>query len=89
MPDDNRGQLPGRTRSQPRTLFERLVCEEGLGYCCPYALFRVTRRTGAIAIRLGMSDRIVRIWKARFRNKELSCENKPTCMIAHIRSIGR
>lgn len=71
------------------SLFETLVCEEGLGYCCPYALFRVTKATGQIATRLGLTTRTVRLWKARWRNKEIECEKRANCLLPHIRSLGK
>lgn len=77
--------LSGRNRS----LFERLVCEEGLGYCCPAALFRVTKRTGMIAARLGMTDRTVRLWKARFKAKEIGCEKQPNCLHRPLKDMGK
>lgn len=79
-----RDQLPGDKRSQ----FEKLVCD-GLGYCCPYALFRVTKQTGKIATRLGMTTRTIRIWKARFKSGEIKCEHKEKCLLPHIRSLGK
>lgn len=80
----NRDQLSSHNRSP----FEKLVCD-GLGYCCPYALFRVTKRTGAIATRLGCTERTVRIWKAKFKSGELVCEKQPSCLLPHIRSLGK
>ena len=80
----NQDQLPPDNRSQ----FEQLVCD-GLGYCCPYALFRVTKRTGMIAARLGMTDRTVRLWKAKFKAKEIGCEKRPNCMLQQLRSLGK
>lgn len=71
-----------------RSTFERLVCD-GLGYCCPYAFLRTNKQTGHIAIRLGMSDRTVRLWKARFRDKELHCTVQPSCMLSAIRTGGK
>lgn len=82
---DNRDQIPPGKRSQ----FEKLVCEDGLGYCCPYALFRVTKETGKIATRLGMTTRTIRLWKAKFRSKEIVCEGRSNCLITHIRSLGK
>lgn len=82
---NNERPLPARNRC----LFERLVCEDGLGYCCPYALFRVTKQTGAIALRLGMTTRAVRFWKAKFNSKELQCQQKATCLLPHIKTLGK
>lgn len=82
---DNRDQLPGHNRSP----FEKLVCEEGLGYCCPHALFRVVKLTGAIALRLGVTDRTVRLWKAKFRDGKLICEQRENCLLPYLRSVKK
>lgn len=84
MPDDQ-DQLSNHNRSP----FERLVCEDGLGYCCPYALFRVTKDAAAIATRLGQGKRNVQLWKAKFKAKEIGCEKRPNCMIIAIRRMGK
>lgn len=70
-----------------------------MGYCCPYAFFRLYKRTGLIAARLGVTERTVRRWKAKFRTKELSCAqaglgvSKDTpaliCMLQQIRRMGK
>lgn len=52
----------------------------GLGYCCLYAFFRLFKRTGLIAARLGMDDRTVRYQKARFRSGEYQCEKLDCCL---------
>lgn len=82
---DKQVQLSADKRSQ----FERLVCQDGLGYCCPYALFRVTKNAGAIALRLGLHKRTVQLWKARFRIKEIRCEKHENCMIQSLRRAGK
>lgn len=69
-------------------LFDRLVCE-GLGYCCAYAFLRVNKQTGAIATRLGVSDRTVRLWKAKYRAKAVKCEHYENCMLVQIRRLGK
>lgn len=79
-----RDQEPAGTWSQ----FEELVCK-GMGYCCAYAFLRVNKRTGAIATRLGLSERTIRVWKAKFRAKELSCSKADCCMLAEIRKGGK
>lgn len=81
----NKDQLSPHTRSQ----FERLVCEDGLGYCCPYALFRVTKDAEAIRLRLGISKRSAQQWKAKFKAKELSCEEQQNCMLKILRRSGK
>lgn len=66
--------------TQKRITFHRLVCED-LGYCCIYGFFRFgSRRTGAIAIRLGLTDRAVRYQKAAFKAGDHQCSNNPNCL---------
>lgn len=93
MPSDqNRDQLSPHNRSQ----FEELVCD-GLGYCCAYAFLRVNKRTGLIAARLGLAERTIRWWKAKFRRGELRCAQSVksegsttgTCMLKDIRRLGK
>jgi len=63
-----------------RATFARLVCD-GLGYCCPYGFFRFgSRRTGAIAARLGLSDRAIRYQKATFRAGNMVCAGNANCL---------
>lgn len=85
----DRDQLPPGNRDQPiRGAFRQTACE-GLGYCCPYAFLRVNKRTGAIATRLGVTERTVRLWKAKFKAKEIRCEEQQKCLLPHIRSLGK
>lgn len=72
-----------------RSLVEQLTCGGGLGYCCPYAFFRVNRRTGAIATRLGLAERTIRVWKAKFKAKEIVCSEASNCMLTEIRKGGK
>lgn len=89
MPRRKQDQLSNHNRSQ-RSQFEKLVCEDGLGYCCPYALFRgATRDAAAIATRLGLHKRTVQRWKEKFKSKELICEKKANCMIHILRRAGK
>lgn len=73
-----------------RSPFETLVCG-GLGYCCPYAFLRVNKQTGMIAARLGVTERTVRLWKARFNSGELKCQNNSStdCLLPSIRALGK
>lgn len=81
----NRDGLCRDNRSQ----FEQLACE-GLGYCCPYAFLRANKQTGQIAIRLGLDRRTVQRWKAKFREKEIVCEErKMLCLLPMLRKIGK
>lgn len=79
-----RDQLRPHNRSQ----MEKAICD-GLAYCCTYAFFRVNKRTGMVAARLGFTDRAVRYWKAQFRNGELGCEKRDCCMLKALRELGK
>lgn len=62
----------------------------GLGYCCPWAFFRVMHaRASVIADRLGVTKRGVNNWKRRYKAGELRCEGCTGCLQAHIRSLHR
>lgn len=58
----------------------RVLITEGLHYCCPWAFFRLHKRTGAIAATLGLTDRAVRKQKAAFKRKEFACETCKNCL---------
>jgi len=58
----------------------RDLIRDGLGYCCEYAFFRLHKRTGLIAARLGVSDRAVRYHKAAFKAGDLKCECTDRCL---------
>lgn len=70
-----------------RTLFSDLC--GAIGYCCPYAFIRCHKQTGLIAARLGISDRTVRRWKAKFKLKEIKCEGRAQCLLPAIRRAGK
>lgn len=58
----------------------------GLGYCCVWGFFHfVSKRTGMIAVRLGVTDRAVRYAKAKFRAKEIACAGKEGCLKCKLR----
>lgn len=63
----------------PRVLFKNLI-SDGLGYCCEWAFFKLHKRTGAIAERLGLETRTVRYHKRAFKDGCLSCEKKGNCL---------
>lgn len=52
----------------------------GLGYCCEYAFFKLKKRTGLIAERLGVCDRAVRYHKRAFKDGRVRCENCHNCL---------
>ena len=62
----------------PRTLPE---LAHALGYCCPYAFFRVHKkvRSGLIATRLGVGARTVKLWRRRYKEGELACIGLDKC----------
>lgn len=61
------------------TLTSRLI-KDGLGYCCLWAFFSMFKRTELIAIRLGVTPRTIRLYRARFRGGEYKCEECQKCM---------
>lgn len=58
-----------------------------MGYCCPWAFFKIFRRTGEIAARLGISDRTVRRAKASVDSGEWKCEQCDRCMKGAVRTV--
>jgi hypothetical protein len=70
---------------KPYTLTERLI-RQGLGYCCLWAFFSLFRRTELIAIRLGVTPRTIRLYKARFRGGEFKCEGCEKCLKSAIKN---
>lgn len=56
-----------------RVTVRELICD-GLGYCCEYAFFRMEKRTGLIAERLGVDARTVRYHKMAYKDGDLVCE---------------
>ena len=62
-----------------RNTVESLIRD--LGYCCMWGFFRfVSKRTGMIAARLGVTERAVRYAKAKFASAEIRCENRESCL---------
>jgi hypothetical protein len=62
-----------------KSLTEQAITEN-LGYCCMWAFFFWNKRTGMIALRLGLSTRTIRSYKEKFNNGEFSCEGTCKCM---------
>lgn len=62
---------------------------KGLGYCCEAAFFRAIKQTGAIATRLGVSDRAVRYRKELFNEGKIACEHCPNCMDARLTRLKK
>ena len=91
MNDSIRVSQSGHTRPQT----EVLICD-GLSFCCPYAFFLANRNTptNLIATRLGVSSRTIRVWKTKFREKDLCCANQSKCLkyklkeLRHARKIN-
>lgn len=69
---------------QMRSLFVRLVTNEGLHYCCVHAFFtqHETTRTSLISLRLGVHTRTVKRHRAMFRKGEYQCQSSERCMKA-------
>lgn len=65
-----------------------LICEGGLGYCCPWFFFRRFGRTAVIADRLGVSDRAVRVAKARVAEGLDVCEHRENCLHRRVTFEG-
>lgn len=64
---------------EKRETVHSLICD-GLGYCCEFAFFRLNKRTGLIAARLGVTDRAIRYHKAAFKAGEFRCKNAAKCL---------
>ena len=62
---------------------------KGLGYCCEASISRVVKQTGAIATRLGVSDRAVRYRKELFKEGKIKCENCSNCMDARLTRLRK
>ena len=69
-----------RSNVNTKPLFERLVCDEGLHYCCVYAFFVRHKQTSLICLRLGVGPRTVQRHKAMFREGGYKCQHEPRCM---------
>lgn len=61
-----------------RILFVHLIRD--LNFCCEWAFFKVYRRTGAIAERLGVDPRTVRYHKMAFKQGDCACEKRENCL---------
>lgn len=68
-------------------LTEHLITD-GLGYCCLFAFFSIYRRTSMIALRLGVTPRTIRLYKARFRDGEYKCAGCERCLASKIRDAN-
>ena len=61
---------------------------DGLGYCCTWFFFKHFKNTDLIAARLGVTNRAVRLAKARVRSGEDACKQCPSCLHARITLEG-
>ena len=66
-----------------RVTIESMI-KEDLGYCCLWAFFTRNKKTGMIAMRLGVTPRAVRLYKARFNNGGYQCECKEGACLRHV-----
>lgn len=69
-----------------RSLIKTLVTE-GLGYCCPWAFFKIFRKTPEIAARLGVSPRTVQRAKREVDEGEEKCKQCANCMKGAVRTV--
>jgi hypothetical protein len=69
------------------SLTETLITD-GLGYCCLWGFFKIYRQTGLIALRLGVTPRTIRLYKARFRSGEFECKCCDNCLKKVISKRG-
>lgn len=67
------------TLKSKRITVKHLICE-GLGFCCEYAFFKLQKRTGLIADRLGVTDRAIRYHKLAFKDGNMACERRDKCL---------
>lgn len=65
-----------------------LICEDGLGYCCPWFFFKHFRRSSTVADRLGVTVRAIQIAKAKVDGGEWVCEKRASCLHARITLEG-
>lgn len=66
--------------AKPQRQTVRRLITEGLGYCCPFIFFHRYKKTGLIALRLGVEERTVRYWKMAYRQGDLKCEKCQKCL---------
>lgn len=59
----------------------------GLNYCCMFGFFSIYKRTAQIALRLGVTDRTIRVYKAKFLKGDYECEKKDCCLKKAITEI--
>jgi len=64
----------------PKRILIKDLITSGLKYCCPYGFFKMHKRTGLIAARLGVTERAVRYWKMAFKQGDLKCEGCKNCL---------
>ena len=71
-----------------RITVDSMLCEQGLGYCCPWFFFQHFRHCATIADRLGVTVRAVQYAKARVDNGQSVCAKLPNCLHARITLEG-
>jgi hypothetical protein len=60
------------------------LIKHGLGYCCLWFFFRRFKQTALIAARLGVTERVIRLHRAKWKAGEYKCEGCSNCMKARI-----
>ena len=66
---------------------ELITGKNGLNYCCLWAFFTLYRSSDAIALRLGVTTRTVRLYKERFHAGEFKCEGCEKCLKPHMKML--
>ena len=71
----------GSRIKHPKPTLASLIASKN--YCCVAAFFAANRsvRTSLIAAWLGVEDRTVRLWRARWRRGEVHCNYSGKCLI--------
>jgi hypothetical protein len=72
--------IPDCNVNKPRKSLIETLITGNLGYCCLWAFFKRNKSTYMIALRLGVSARAIRQYKARYKAGEYKCECKERCL---------
>jgi hypothetical protein len=60
-----------------------------LGYCCLFAYIKTNakEKVAVLSLELSITERMVKVWKSRLRNGELSCTCSNGCFIQLQKSL--
>jgi len=78
-PHSSRALRIGKSRESPT---KKLICDQGLGYCCEWFFWTRFNRvlTGVIALRLGVTDRTIRRHRVTHERGDYECKYRENCM---------